>query len=183
MGIAGGPSRPVAAVLDYFHLEDVTLIGYSLGGCLTVRAAAYEPRVSRVVCDDILVDFAPVILGKLPAAKRRALQALLATRASSLVNAIVGAAARGSLFLESTVKQGMLVTGTTSPYGFLRESMRYETASVSRMLTQDVLLMAGAEDFGIPVAQLGQQLRPRRWRAPASSVPAGRTSHQPDEHG
>jgi len=26
--------RPVAAVLDYFGLDDVTLLGFSLGGCL-----------------------------------------------------------------------------------------------------------------------------------------------------
>jgi len=46
--------RPVAAVLDAFDLDDVTLLGISLGGCLAVRAAAKEPRVSRVICDDIL---------------------------------------------------------------------------------------------------------------------------------
>jgi alpha-beta hydrolase superfamily lysophospholipase len=40
--------RPVAAVLDAFRLDDVTLVGISLGGCLAVRAAAFEPRVRRV---------------------------------------------------------------------------------------------------------------------------------------
>ncbi len=44
-------------MLDYFHLDDVTLMGYSLGGCLAVRAAAYEARVQRVITDDILTDF------------------------------------------------------------------------------------------------------------------------------
>ena len=29
--------RPVAAVLDYFGLDDVTLLGFSLGGCLIMR--------------------------------------------------------------------------------------------------------------------------------------------------
>lgn len=31
--------KPVAAVLDYFDLDDVTLLGFSLGGCLVMRAA------------------------------------------------------------------------------------------------------------------------------------------------
>ncbi|MBK5267204.1 MAG: alpha/beta hydrolase, partial [Acidimicrobiia bacterium] len=36
--------RPVKAVLDYFQLSRVTLIGLSLGGGLVLRAAAFEPR-------------------------------------------------------------------------------------------------------------------------------------------
>ena len=31
--------RPVAAVLDHFTLDDVTLMGFSLGGCLVMRAS------------------------------------------------------------------------------------------------------------------------------------------------
>jgi len=46
--------RPVAAaVLDTFGLNDVTLIGVSLGGCLAIRAAAFEPRVRRVIAFDV----------------------------------------------------------------------------------------------------------------------------------
>jgi pimeloyl-ACP methyl ester carboxylesterase len=48
--------RPVGAILDFLHLEDVTLIGYSLGGCLALRATACEPRTRRVVCDHIFTD-------------------------------------------------------------------------------------------------------------------------------
>ncbi len=40
--------RPVGAVLDHFTLDRVTLLGISLGGCLAIRAAAREPRVTRV---------------------------------------------------------------------------------------------------------------------------------------
>ena len=37
--------KPVKAILDYFHLDDVTLIGISLGGYLATRAAAFERRI------------------------------------------------------------------------------------------------------------------------------------------
>jgi pimeloyl-ACP methyl ester carboxylesterase len=151
--------RPVAAVLDYFHVDDVTLFGYSLGGCLAVRAAAYEPRVSRVVCDDILVNFHPALMRLLSTTKRRALNVLLTARASVLVNALVRSAMRRSLVIEWGVKQGMLTTGTSSPYDFFRAEMRFETMTVSGMLTQDVLIMAGAEDHYVPLEQFAQQLR------------------------
>ena len=39
--------KPVKAVLDFFHLEDVTIIGISLGGYLAPRAAAFDKRIPR----------------------------------------------------------------------------------------------------------------------------------------
>ena len=47
--------EPVSAVLDYFHLDDVTLIGLSLGGYLALRTAAIENRISRVVAFDVFI--------------------------------------------------------------------------------------------------------------------------------
>jgi len=150
---------PVAAVLDHFGLEDVTLLGISLGGGLAVRAAAKEPRVSRVVCDDILVNFFAVCMAQLSAPRRHALRALLAARASLAVNAMIGAVMRHTLVVEWGVRQGMHVTGTSSPYAFLREAMHYETASLSGDVTQDVLVMAGAEDHYVPRDQFAQQIQ------------------------
>ena len=48
--------RPVKAVLDHFKLDHVTLAGLSMGGCLVMRAAAFEPRVDRVVAYDVYPD-------------------------------------------------------------------------------------------------------------------------------
>ena len=44
---------PVKAVLDHFKLDHVTLVGLSMGGCLVMRAAAFEPRVARPVHDQL----------------------------------------------------------------------------------------------------------------------------------
>ncbi|HKM83416.1 MAG TPA: hypothetical protein VJY15_20960, partial [Candidatus Acidoferrum sp.] len=48
--------RPVKAVLDFFRLDAITLMGFSLGGGLVIRAAAFEPRVRRVIAYDICTD-------------------------------------------------------------------------------------------------------------------------------
>jgi pimeloyl-ACP methyl ester carboxylesterase len=41
--------KPVAAVLDHFNLEQASLIGLSMGGYWSIRAAGREPRIDRVV--------------------------------------------------------------------------------------------------------------------------------------
>ena len=52
--------RPTSAVIDYFNLEDVTLIGVSLGGYLCFRAAAFEPRIKRIIASSVAYDYTDV---------------------------------------------------------------------------------------------------------------------------
>ena len=49
--------RPTGAVLDYFQLDDVTLIGLSMGGWLGLRASAFEKRIQRVVANGHAYDY------------------------------------------------------------------------------------------------------------------------------
>ena len=49
--------KPVKAVLDYFNLEDVTLLGISMGGWFCFRAAAFEPRINRVIASSVAFDY------------------------------------------------------------------------------------------------------------------------------
>jgi len=53
--------KPVKAVLDHFHLDNVTLLGISMGGWLCFRAAAYEPRIHRVVSLSIAFDYMQIL--------------------------------------------------------------------------------------------------------------------------
>ena len=41
--------KPVKAVLDFFDLSDITIVGISLGGYLAPRAAAFDKRITKVV--------------------------------------------------------------------------------------------------------------------------------------
>jgi pimeloyl-ACP methyl ester carboxylesterase len=151
--------KPVAAVLDYFQLDDITLIGYSLGGCLAIRAAAREPRVQRVVADDILTDLFDVSLRQLPSSVRVALSGMLRIGAVPLVNALVKWAMRRDLVLEWGVRQGMHVTGTSTAYQMLKQMQLYRTDDISPLVEQDVLLLAGAEDHYVPLHQFHDQIR------------------------
>lgn len=146
--------KPVKSILDYFHLDNVTLIGVSLGGCLVMRAAAYDKRVKRVVADDVCTDFFETLLRQFPA-KSRKLVAFLVKRKNALhaavINSFIRKLCKKSLMLEWGVAQGMHVMGTNTPYEFLRKCTLFSTLDVSSLVTQDVLLMCGQEDHYIPL--------------------------------
>lgn len=49
--------KPTKAVLDYFQLDDVTMIGISMGGWLCLRASAFEDRIKRVIATGHAIDY------------------------------------------------------------------------------------------------------------------------------
>jgi pimeloyl-ACP methyl ester carboxylesterase len=49
--------KPTRAVLDYFSLADATMIGMSMGGWFCLRAAAFEPRLKRVIASGHALDY------------------------------------------------------------------------------------------------------------------------------
>jgi hypothetical protein len=63
-----------------------------------------------------------------------------------------------SLLLDWMMKLAMHNTGHQTQYASLKHYQKYETASISSLLTQDVLVLAGAEDHYIPVHQLPDQI-------------------------
>ena len=58
--------RPVGAVLDYFRLSSVGLVGISMGGYWALRAAGREPRVDRVVAWPPVFDWLYRLPGVMP---------------------------------------------------------------------------------------------------------------------
>jgi pimeloyl-ACP methyl ester carboxylesterase len=49
--------KPTSAVLDYFKLDEVNLIGTSMGGWFCLRAAAFEPRIKKVIAQGHAMDY------------------------------------------------------------------------------------------------------------------------------
>jgi pimeloyl-ACP methyl ester carboxylesterase len=157
LALAAHWERPVSAVLDHYQLTDVTMIGESLGGGLVIRAAAFEPRISRVVSMDILDDFFEVVAGQIGRGVTPVLRVLLALRAKGIVNAVARRAIARKPVAAWGLQQGMHVTGTATAYDFLRSTTRFDTRRVSQLVTADVLLLAGADDHYVPLKQLRRQ--------------------------
>jgi hypothetical protein len=128
-----------------------------MGGALVIRAAADEPRITRAVAYDVMDDMLGTVAGMLGRGQRLALRALLAMRARRIVNALAGQAISQRPTVEWGMQQGMRITGTTTPYDFLRAIGAINTQAVSRRVTADVLLLAGADDHFIPLSVLWRQ--------------------------
>jgi len=140
------------------QLDDVTLMGISLGGCLALRAAAYEPRIRRVVCDDICPDYFEVTLGLSKPAVRTALSSLLKVGADHVIDKVIERARKTSVSTDFGVQQALFVTGSTTPSEYLKKLQNYRTDDVSPLVDQDVLLCGGTEDFCIPLHQFYDQI-------------------------
>jgi pimeloyl-ACP methyl ester carboxylesterase len=151
--------KPCKAVLDYFKLNDVTLIGYSLGGCLAIRAAAFELRIKRVVCDDIVSDFREFPFRTLAPVARFTVSTLVKLGASFILNPLISRKMEKNLTQEWGVKQGMHTLGAKSPYEFFKKTGAFETRSVSYLVKQDVLLFAGSKDHYVPLHQFYDQIQ------------------------
>ena len=149
---------PVAAILDYFGLAGVTLVGFSLGGCLVIRATAREPRVARAIAWDICPDSFQAANRAFAAAGLDAITANSGQIPAPVVNAAVTAAAKTDLLTEWALAQGERVMGASTPADLFQTYRQYRTDDVSPLITQDVLLMAGTKDHYIPFPMLADQL-------------------------
>ena len=148
---------PVAAILDALSLDDVTLIGGSLGGCLVIRAAAFESRVRRVVAYDIMTDFHECLMRQLPQTVRPVFERL--EHMGALADALMNIASTKRPVIEWGIQQAMHVFGVKAPHEALQAANAYRTDDLSSGVIQDVLLLAGAEDHYVPLDQLWTQAR------------------------
>ncbi|MGA2429340.1 MAG: alpha/beta fold hydrolase [Candidatus Acidiferrum sp.] len=150
--------KPIRAVLDFFRLDAVTLMGFSLGGGLVIRAAGFEPRVRRVIAYDICTNGLECALRPLPPPAQKELLGWIDTGNEGAVDKFFADAMAKSPLLDWMMKLGMHNTGTRTTYAMLKHYQKYKTSSISSRLTQDVLLLAGAEDHYVPVHQLTDQI-------------------------
>lgn len=150
--------KPVKAVLDYFKHDNVILIGISLGGYLGLRAAAFEPRISKVVAFDIIYDFFQVLLYAGGPRVREMVESFLDTNQVDTLNKVAERMMKNDLLVNWGLNHGMHVFGVNSPFEFLEKARLFSTADISDKITCDVLLLAGTNDHFIPIEMFYKQI-------------------------
>lgn len=141
--------KPVKAILDHFDLEDVTIIGVSLGGMLAPRAAAFEKRITHIVAWSIFPNFLHVCLFDMPKPLKCFFEILLKTKQKGIINSIMYSEMKKDVFMQWVFEHGMYAYGHETPYDYLKGLDDFQMLNISDKITQDILILQGKEDHFI----------------------------------
>jgi esterase/lipase len=139
--------KPVKAILDCFKVDDVTIIGISLGGALAPRAAAFDKRIKRVVAWSVMPSLYDTLMSNKPNEIKIQLEKLLKNNENDKVNAIYNDIASKMPIMKWSIEHSNYAYGTDSVFDYLKEAQNYSIKSVANKITQDILLIGAKEDI------------------------------------
>jgi pimeloyl-ACP methyl ester carboxylesterase len=146
---------PVGAVLDHLALEDVTLVGYSMGGYFALRAAAFEKRVSRVIVSGHAFDYRKVS----PAAATWLLL-FFRDHLREFTNRMSRRKIRQGGMEAWNISHLMYVLGVDEPMAALDGALQLNEENLhAARVKQDVLVLASRNDHFIPFRLHEMQLQ------------------------
>ncbi|MHA1947336.1 MAG: alpha/beta fold hydrolase [Candidatus Hodarchaeales archaeon] len=150
--------KPVKTILDYFELNNVTLIGTSFGGWFVLRAAAFDDRISRIIAFNIIYDYFECFLAKKSRLVKYSFKFLLKIRAGKIINFIIRKQMSKDIMIEWLVNFGSYVNGVDSPYEYFKRMELFNVKNYfPSRITQNVLLLAGENDHFVPPELLEKQ--------------------------
>lgn len=153
-GLAFEPEweKPVGAVMDYFKLGDIGVIGISWGGYLALRAAAFDKRITKVAAYDVLYDGFDCMTNPIGKRTKSILDFLFKIRVKPVINLIIHSLMKKELIINWAVSHGQYITGTNNPYDFYCHLMRHTLKGIMENIQCDVLLLAGERDHYVPAS-------------------------------
>jgi len=146
MGLEIEWEKPIKSVLDHFKLDNVTLIGISMGGWLCLRAAAFEPRIKRVIASSVSFDVNQYnnIIGQ-------KLAKLFFKKFRNFTNNKIIKKMKKNLYYSWFVNHLMFVTNKNVPIEAFDVLLQFNEENLhSDLIKQDVLILTGREDHMIP---------------------------------
>lgn len=146
--------KPVKAVLDHFALDDVTLIGISMGGWLCLRAAAFEPRIKRVIASSIAFDYMQIPPKSIEAFARFLL------KFPKMMNYMAEIKIKKMPQEKWGIYNLMYITKTDTPFEASKAILKLNEENLhSDLVKQDVLILTGSEDHFIPIKMHFKQVK------------------------
>jgi len=147
--------KPTKAILDYFDLDDVTLIGISMGGWLSIRAAAFEPRITRVIASSVSYDVMQYtnVVGQYFAK-------LLFRRFRDFTNNAMVKKMEKDLEYSWFVNNLMYITNKEVPIEGFDVLLQLNKENLhSDLVKQDVLILTGRKDHLVPFKMHNLQIK------------------------
>ena len=150
--------KPVKAVLDFFDLSDITIVGISLGGYLAPRAAAFDKRITKVVAWSVFPCFQDILVSMQPQSTQRAFHTLMKLHARPLLNLVFGKKAKSSPIIDWGIKHGCYAYEAKDAYSYAKKLKLYDLAPVADKITQDVLILGANDDHFINYRLVGREI-------------------------
>ena len=147
--------KPAAAVLDHFQIDDVTWIGISMGGWFCFRAAAFEPRIKRVIASSIAFDYMQSFGGFV-----RAMHLFFLNHMRNFTNRMVMKSQKKGEGIQTWMTaQLMHITGAETPMDAFEVWLQLNEENLhSELVKQDVLICTGREDHFVPFTMHKKQV-------------------------
>jgi pimeloyl-ACP methyl ester carboxylesterase len=148
--------KPARAVLDYFNLNDVTWLGISMGGWFCFRAAAFEPRIRRVIASSIAYDYMKTMNAVL-----RGIHILFIKYLRNLSNKMALKGLKKGRGMEAWIcAQMMFITKKNTPMEAFDIILQLNEKNLhSELVKQDVLILTGRNDHFIPFRAHDMQIK------------------------
>jgi pimeloyl-ACP methyl ester carboxylesterase len=138
----------ITPVVDYaltrgeIAADEIVLFGYSLGGLLVARAAAFEHRVAALILDDGFYDFHAALAGKLPGF----LGSWIDEGRDDLADPVLKMATAVSTNVRWGLRNGMWVFGADTFAELIRRARDYSLDGVAHKIVAPTLIMDPEND-------------------------------------
>lgn len=137
-----GPVIDFALTRPEVEPDEITLFGYSLGGYLVARAAAFDHRVHAVILDDGFLSFSAAYEATLPPALLTALREGRDAEANEAIRHLTAANTQ----VRWGINNGLWVLGADTPADYLRKVADYSLVGVADQIQAPTLIMDAEND-------------------------------------
>lgn len=151
--------EPVKVILDFFNLDDVTIIGVSLGGMLAPRAAAFEKRIKRVVAWSIFPSAMDIFYSKIPPRARPLIRMMLKFKLKGLINyTFKKIVQRGGEMFKWAFNHALYAYGGGTAYGLISIMKNFSVTDVAPLITQDMMILGANKDHFIDYHLINKEI-------------------------
>ena len=148
--------KPAKTVLDFFKVNDVTWLGISMGGWFCFRAAAFEPRITRVMASSIAYDY----MKTMHVALEKLHMVFIKYLRNFSNNMAVKGIKKGRGMNAWISAQMMYVTQKETPMDAFDVFLQLNEKNLhSDRVRQDVLILTGRNDHFIPFRAHDMQVK------------------------
>lgn len=138
--------KPVKAVLNHFNLDNITLLGFSMGGWFCLRAAAFEPRVKRVIATGHAIDYMMCMNVVL-----RKIHKWFIEHYRGFTDRMALKKLRGNNVTAWMMEHMMYITKKSSPMDAMEMYLLMNIQNIhAELIKQDVLILTARNDHFIP---------------------------------